>query len=250
MIWKRMNNTEAKKIVEGIEKNSEEAFNTLLEGWKEGKFSDEVDAEYRAIRDKIFAEYSKCKNKGGYEIDLRVGLALYELLLKDEFKLNPIYANDDDIWRYLSVRVFLDITYLREPSNDRFGVYFSHDRVYKHTKRIWIKQLWWWIHLGWQGDVESTYEVLKNYGSGCISQVLERAGKGYRVEVTRKLLKKMAERCPQSKVLQDDFRAFMMLYYAKMFVVEPTLVDGGIDSFLDKILDEKLLPRSTVDGTI
>lgn len=34
-----------------------------------------------------------------------------------------------------------------------------------------------------------------------------------------------------------------------MFVVEPTLVDGGIDSFLDKILDEKL-PRSTVDGTI
>ena len=59
----------------------------------------------------------------------------------------------------------------------------------------------------------------------------------------------MAERCPQSKVSQDDFRALMMLYYAKMFVVEPTLVDGGIDSFLDKILDEKL-PRSTVDGTI
>ena len=249
MIWKRMNNTEAKKIVEGIEKNSEEAFNTLLEGWEEGKFSDEVDAEYRVIRDKIFAEYSKCKNKGGYEIDLRVGLALYELLLKDEYRLNPIYANDDDIWRYLSVRVFLDITYLREPSNDRFGVYFSHDRVYKHTKRIWIKQLWWWIHLGWQGDVESTYEVLKKYGSGRISQVLERAGKGYRVEVTRKLLKKMAERCPQSKVSQDDFRALMMLYYAKMFVVEPTLVEGGIDSFLDKILDEKL-PRGNVDGTL
>ena len=76
MIWKRMNNTEAKKIVEGIEKNSEEAFNTLLEGWKEGKFSDEVDAEYRVIRDKIFDVYSICKNKGGYEIDLRVGLAL------------------------------------------------------------------------------------------------------------------------------------------------------------------------------
>ena len=90
---------------------------------------------------------------------------------------------------------------------------------------------------------------IKKYGSGRISQVLERAGKGYRVEVTRKLLKKMAERCPQSKVSQDDFRALMMLYYAKMFVVEPTLVDGGIDSFLDKILDEKM-PRSTVDGTI
>lgn len=249
MIWKRMNNTEAKKIVEGIEKNSEEAFNTLLEGWKEGKFSDEVDAEYRVIRDKIFAEYSKCKNKGGYEIDLRVGLALYELLLKDEYKLNPIYANDDDIWRYLSVRVFLDITYLRMPKSDRFGVYFSHDRVYKHTKRIWIKQLWWWIHLGWQGDVESTYEVLKNYGSGCISQVLERAGKGYRVDIIRTLLKKTAERRLYSKNLQNEFMALMMLYYAKTFVIEPTLVDGGIDAFLDRILDGKL-PRGNVDGTI
>ena len=53
------------------------------------------------------------------------------------------------------------------------------------------------------------------------------------------LLKKMAERCSVGKVSQDEFRAFMMLYYAKMFVVEPTLVDGGIDVFLDKILDEK-----------
>ena len=133
MIWKRMNNAEAKKIVDDIEKISKDSFETLVSGWGMGKFSEKVDAEYRVIRDKIFDEYCNCKNKGGYEIDLRVGLALYELLLKDEYKLNPIYANDDDIWRYLSVRVFLDITYLREPSNDRFGVYFSHDRVYKHT---------------------------------------------------------------------------------------------------------------------
>ena len=242
MIWKKMSNAEAKKIIDKIETSNEEAFNTLVTEWKNGKFTEEVDAGYRTIRETIFAEFCKYKNESGYEIDLRVGLALYELFLKEDYKLNPIYANDDDIWRYLSVRVFLDITYLREPSNDRFGVYFSHDRVYRHTKRIWIKQLWWWIHLGWQGDVESTYEVLKKYGSGRISQVLERAGKGYRVEVTRQLLKKMAERCSQSNVSQDDFRALMMLYYAKMFLIEPTLVDGGINTFLDKLLDERL-PR-------
>lgn len=242
MIWKRMSSAEAIKAVAEIEKKSKIDFDHLVEEWKNGKFSEDIDVEYREIRNKIFAEYTKYKNKGGYEIDLRVGLALYELFLSCEYKLNPIFANDDDIWRYLSVRVFLDITYFREPKSDRFGVYFSHDRVYKHTKRIWIKQLWWWIHLAWQGDTESTYEVLKKYGSGRISQVLERAGKGYRVEVTRNLLKKMSERCPQSNVSQNDFRALMMLYYAKNFVVEPTLVDGGIDSFLDKILDEKM-PR-------
>ena len=249
MIWKRMSSTEAIKAVSTLEKKSSDEFYAIVEEWKNGKFSDSVDVEYREIREKIFGEYERYKNKSGYEIDLRVGLALYELFLSDEYKLNPIYANDDDIWRYLSVRVFLDVTYLREPSSDRFGVYFSHDRVYKHTKRIWIKQLWWWIHLAWQGDVDSTYEVLKKYGSGRISQVLERAGKGYRIDVTRKLLKKMSERTTQSKVSQDDFRALMMLYYAKMFVVEPTLVDGGIDSFLDKILDAKM-PRSESDGVV
>lgn len=247
MIWKRMSSTEAIKAVSAIEKKSSEEFYSLVEDWKNGSFSDTVDGEYREIREKIFSEYEKYKQANGYEKDLRVGLALYELLLSDEYKLNPIYANDDDIWRYLSVRIFLDITYLREPSSDRFGVYFSHDRVYKHTKRIWIKQLWWWVHLAWQGDYESTYQVLIKYGSGRISQVLERAGKGYRIDVTRQLLKKMAERAGQSKVSQDDFRAMMMLYYAKMFVVEPTLVDGGIESFLDKILDAKM-PRSETNG--
>ena len=249
MIWKRMSVTEAKKHVAEIEQKESTDFYALVDLWKTGKFSESVDVEYREIRERIFTVYDEYKNKSGYEIDLRVGLALYELFLKDEYKLNPIYANDDDIWRYLSVKVFLDVTYLREPSSDRFGVYFSHDRVYKHTKRIWIKQLWWWIHLGWQGNADSTYEVLKKYGSGRISHVLERAGKGYRVDIIRMLLKKMAERCSENKVSQDEFRAFMMLYYAKMFVVEPTLIDGGVDAFLDKILDEKM-PKGVVDGTV
>jgi hypothetical protein len=63
------------------------------------------------------------------------------------------------------------------------------------------------------------------------------------------MFKKMAER-NDGKVNQTKiFTPIMKLYYAKMFVVEPTLVEGGIDSFLDKILDEKL-PRGNVDGTI
>lgn len=249
MIWKRMNSTEANKIICKIEEKTAIDFGTLVEGWKAGKFSDGVDAEYREIRDKIYAVYNNYKDQDNYEIDLRIGLALYELFLEEKYKLNPIHANDDDIWRYLSVRVFLDITYLRHPKNDRFGKYFSHDRAYKYSKRIWVKQLWWWIHLAWQGDVDTTYEVLNKFGSGCISQILERAGKGYRVDITRPLFKTLYDRCETGKILQETFSAVMMLYYAKMFVVEPTLVKGGIDSFVDKIIDEKI-PRSKEDGSI
>lgn len=249
MIWKRMNNTEAKKIVDDIEKKSSEEFNLLKSDWTKNSFSNNIDREYQDIRNIVYAEYKKYEAQGDDEVDYRVGLALYKLFLQEKYKLNPIYANDDDIWRYLSVRIFLDITYLRSPTKDRFGVYFSHDRIYKHTKRIWIKQLWWFIHLTWQGDEEQTYAVLKKYGPGCFSQILERAGKGYRVEIIRKMFKKMAER-NDGKVNQTKiFTPIMKLYYAKMFVVEPTLVDGGIDSFLDKILDEKL-PRRNTDETI
>ena len=73
---------------------------------------------------------------------------------------------------------------------------------------------------------------------------MERAGKGYRVDITRMLFKKMAERCEQDKLPQKTFTAIMMLNYAKGFSVEPTLVTGGINSYLDGLLDEKLERRS------
>lgn len=243
MNWMRLSDSEAKKKIKDYESKSQDQFSEIVQNWKDGKF-DLEDPEYSEIRTCICSEYEKYKDKSGYEIDLRVGLALYKLFLEEKYKLNPIYANDDDIWRFLSVKVFLDITYLREPKNDRFGVYFSHDRVYKHPKRIWLKQLWWYVHLAWQGDVDTTYQVLNKFGSGCISQILERAGKGYRVDITRNLFKKMAERCEQDKLPQKTFTATMMLNYAKGFTVEPTLVNGGTDTYLDDLLDEKLERRT------
>jgi hypothetical protein len=74
-----MSSTEAIKAVSTLEKKSSDEFYAIVEEWKNGKFSDSVDVEYREIREKIFGEYERYKNKSGYEIDLRVGLALYEL---------------------------------------------------------------------------------------------------------------------------------------------------------------------------
>ena len=237
MKWQRWDSAFAYSVIHQIEEKSADEFNALVADWKDGKFSENIHADYVDVRNVIYNVYNQYKDENGYEIDLRVGLALYELLLNDKYKLNAVDANDDDVWRFLSVGVFLDITYLREPTKDRFGVYFSHDRTYKNPKRIWLKQIWWWVHLAWQGDVERTYDVLKKFGSGRISQLLERAGKGYRTDVTRPLLKAISEKSGDTKVSQNDFRALMMLYYAKMFVIEPTLMDGGIDSFIEKLLE-------------
>ena len=57
MIWKRMTSAEAKKIVSEIEVKSSDDFNALVEEWKTGKFSENVDVEYREIRNKVFEVY-------------------------------------------------------------------------------------------------------------------------------------------------------------------------------------------------
>ena len=130
MLWQRMSAKEAENAVAKIESKDKDEFQSLVEGWRNGSFSKDVDANYSEISNKIYEVYIMYENKGDYEIDLRVGLALYELFLSKQYKMSPIYADDDDVWRFLSVKVFLDITYLREPVEDRFGKYFRHDRVY------------------------------------------------------------------------------------------------------------------------
>ena len=237
MKWKEMSDSEAREIIKKYDSLSSDAFSSKVQGWKNGDFTNEVtDEDYKKLRNAVYNEYLAYAGKDPYEIDLRVGLKLYEMLLTENYKLNPVFANNDSIWRFLSVKVFLDITYLRHPKSDRFGVYFSHDRVYKHTKRIWLKQLWWWVHLAWQGDSDSTYKVLSKFGSGCISQLLERSGKGYRIDITRPFFKKLAA-LNTEKISQSDFMAIMMLNYARMFSIEPTLVENGIDSYFNSLFD-------------
>ena len=54
-----MSSTEAIKAVSTLEKKSSDEFYAIVEEWKNGKFSDTVDGEYREIREKIFAEYNQ-----------------------------------------------------------------------------------------------------------------------------------------------------------------------------------------------
>ena len=96
MNWMRLSDSEAKKKIKDYESKPQDQFSEIVQNWKDGKF-DLEDPEYSEIRTCICSEYEKYKDKSGYEIDLRVGLALYKLFLEEKYKLNPIFANDDDI---------------------------------------------------------------------------------------------------------------------------------------------------------
>ena len=90
-------------------------------------------------RDNIFEAYNLDKvNKLDYPFDLLFGLEVYQILNEDIGFANRV-ATNDDVWRYLSIYVIPDIVHSRWSLNA--------DHFYKISRRIWLKTIWWYIHL-------------------------------------------------------------------------------------------------------
>ena len=187
---KKLTKDQAKHLIDDIDKLSAPLFDELIAKWK-NNIVDDFSFEYNELRNKVIAVYKESKPFGWYETDLKVGFALYR-------EFNPangfsfVLASDDDIWRYLSCKVFPDITYERYPTPEKEileqGGHINHKRFYSHTRRIWLKTLWWYIFLSWQGSEAETYDVLRRFGVDTISDLIERTGQGYRLALYRQLM--------------------------------------------------------------
>lgn len=226
----------------------EQEYEDLVDAWSRH----EVDApsEYSDFRDALLSAFKSVTKKNGdnhykYQIDLAVGLELYEQLFPGNGFTND-KANNDDIWRYISVVVMPDITYMRYPKpedavrND--GGRLNHKRFFSDKRRIWLKTLWWYIHLSWQGGRDATYDVLKDNAADDINKLIETPGKGYRLEVYRKLMHVYGTQL--SKELKTSkygfFAKMTQLNNAKCVSIEPVFYDGGIDKYATDLLEEIL----------
>lgn len=221
---------------------------------------DNYSIGYKEIRDGVVETFKDSLRDNGnrinYNLDLRVGIKLYELLNPmNEFTI--IQANDDDIWRYISVCVMPDLTFIRYPNlnedvkiireyipdlsyaigikTEKDSIRIKKKRFYSHTRRIWLKTLWWYIHLGWQGTSKDTYEVLKNNGTNIISHFIERPGRGYREQLFRCMLYAYSL-LPEQK--DSTFRAAAKLNLAKCVSMEPALAEGGEVKYSQMLFDE------------
>ncbi len=235
---KRLNKQQAKSFVEGIDKLSDAAFEDLVAGWKLNNVED-VSEEYIILRAKIINAYNEAaEEKDNYMIDLKVGLALYK-------EFNPangfsiVMASDDDIWRYLSCKVFPDITYARYPKPEKevheLGGHLNHKRFYSHTRRIWLKTLWWYIFLSWQGTEEETFEVLKHLGTDAISQFIERTGRGYRLKLYRQLMYSYSLADNKSSEL---FKKIQKLNLVNCRTIEPALVKNAEKGYVETLFKQ------------
>lgn len=162
------------------------------------------------------------KKINSYDFDLHMGLILYRLL-KEEYGFNERLAAQDEVWRYLSLEVFPDLVY------ERFGM--NDQRFYKGTRRIWLKSIWWYIHLSWQGTEEETFEILKDNSADEILQLLDRSGSGgYRLELTREIMRQY--RFHVNSRIPQLFRRILKLNTARLNMIEPSLVEGGVETYV------------------
>lgn len=194
---------------------------------------EDIGALYTAIKEEI-DEDSNIK-KLDYSLDYKFGLALYDYLSK-QLGFSLRVASDDGFWRFLSLKVVPHIVAQRW-GKDNDSHYWSQ------PTRIWLRSIWWFVHLSWQGDLESTRQVLscKHFTTDTILNFEERTGrKGTYVEAYRKIIKIYSEL--SSEVIKsnsrskngksdDIFRVVMKLNTAKIMVMDPDLCAGGVEGY-------------------
>lgn len=198
----------------------------------------ELDSEYMKIREDIQSFNFKVRNeikeettKKDYYVDVHLGILLYDYLWnKPGFSLRV--AANDDFWRYLSLKVIPDVV------ADRWGKE-NESHYWSKPARIWLRSIWWYIHLSWQGDIINTARVLeaKCFSTDSILNLEERTGrKGTFINVYRYIMyyysrisKDELEQFKRNTQTQQDdlFRIIMKLNTAKVMVVDPALYLGG-----------------------
>lgn len=183
-------------------------------------------------RDVLYEEYNLDNaNKLDYQFDVLFGLKLYEILIDDPNFSNRIAANDE-VWRFLSIKVIPDIVHAR------WGMNASH--FYQTSRRIWLKTIWWYIHLSWQNNVQDTYDILINNTTDTILQLVERPGLGYNIPLFRELMKQYSNHQDSSRNL---FRTVLKLNTAQVLTMSPELVEGGLEEYINNLFEMALIEK-------
>lgn len=197
-----------------------------------------IEGDYIKIREDI-QNFNKevrraCSDKTikkDYYIDAHLGILLYDYFQRQPgFNLRA--AANDDFWRFLSIKVVPDVV------AERWGK-DNESHYWSKPARIWLRSIWWYVYLSWQGDITSTARVLDApcFSTDSILNLEERTGrKGTFIDVYRYIMyyyshipkHVLDEFNKNTKTNQDDlFRIIMRLNTAKVMVVDPALYLGG-----------------------
>lgn len=206
-----------------------------------------VNTDYLILRNELKTIFQKVldevEEKGlkvrDYYTDAHFGIGLYTYLEnKNWFSLR--LAADDGFWRYMSLVVLPDVVTTRWGKENDAHFWSIH-------RRIWLKQIWWYIHLSWRKDKETTLRIIDNpnCSTDTILNFVERSGKkGTCVEVYRwiiylyTIIPAAVMSAYKKKTGADLFRVVMKLNTARMMVVEPEFCAGGCKGYAKKLFKD------------
>ena len=199
-----------------------------------------LDKDYEQIRKDLIGLYNCTKSilekeqkESKYDLDVLFGLSIYQYFNQQKwFSLRT--AASDGFWAYLCINVIPDLV------AERWGI-DNDEHYFLKPRRNWLYSLWWYVHLSWQGDLESTKNILQysKYSTDTIQQLVERTGrKGTFVEVYRNIVyyythisekefEKYYDKNNSEQKKRDLFRTIMILNTAKVVLIEPALYIGG-----------------------
>lgn len=236
---RKLSMADARRWANDLDCATEDEFARQLECWKRHEI-DLPDESYRGLRNTCVTAFDLTMvagEKPNYLTDMEVGLALYEYLDTQQFTLSE--ASDDDVWRYMSVKVLPDLTYFRYPTPEKEGKEkgkrINRKRFFSHTRRIWAKTLWWYVHLSWQGNAEATRVAIRDNGSNIISHFIETPGRGYRVDAYRQIMLRYSQ---LDNKKDETFRAIAKLNGAECRTIEPALMSGGVEAYCDLLFEK------------
>ena len=172
-------------------------------------------------------EESRFISSYNYEFDVVFGIKLYQLL-NEKIGFTNRVASDDNVWRFLSLKVVPDLVI------KRYGLKPEH--FYKMSKRIWLKNIWWYIRLAWEGNAEDTKRLLSKYSTDTILQLVERSGLGYYVSVDHEILKKLGNIEDRSN-LRSVLRSVLKLNTAWLATTSPELYECGVQGYVADLFD-------------
>ena len=228
MNWKELSKNEAQSICEPL----------ISEG---GMPSPINDTEYLELKLLISQAFNKAldilnitnedlfNSNVKYKFDCYFGKEIYKIFTNGKYFIGDREASNDDMWRYIQVKIIPELIYFRWKDN-------VTPRLYAQSNRLYLKTLWWYYYLSFNFDLDYTCEMLLNpcNSTDTIVALVERCGRnGYRLDVYREIMKQKTS----NSFSTDEFRKMMVINSAKINVVNPYLLDGGISKYVEDLVN-------------
>ena len=209
---------------------------SMMNDWiaSQGQELPSVRQEYEQIRKDLEGLYPDISgDRKDYCTDVEMGINLYEYLGKQEW-FNMRLAADDSFWRTMTVQIAPHLVAKR-------WSYDNTDRYYKKTRRIWFKEIWWYVYLSLvPSRLDKTKEILlsKNCTTDTMEHIVGRpGGDGYNVKLCRKIMACYAK-ATSSRPASELLRSVMKLNTARTMVMEPVLCKGGFDGYVKSLFED------------